>query len=90
MLPQQRTTPTSIHNISYEFSPCYNLCQNNVTVIPVLNIPRGDFPLRTEVTFILNEYELSQVRNRKENLVVLIGWVQVLGGVKLCYASMRV
>jgi len=55
-----RTTPTSCHNISYEFEPCYNLCQNNVTVIPVLNISRADFPLRTEVTFLLNEYELLQ------------------------------
>jgi len=33
---------------------------NNVTVIPVLNISRADFPLRTEVTFLLNEYELLQ------------------------------
>lgn len=31
---------------------------NNVTVIPVLNIARRDFSLRTEVTFLLKEYEL--------------------------------
>ena len=41
-------------------------------MIPVLNIARKDFSLRTEVTFLFKEYELLQVDSFECSFAMLI------------------